>query len=119
MTLVVEMYSIIKCVLVCYVLERTLCQQKTGGVLTLPRVFLLLTPLPVGPCRAPTVCTMILKGVGVGRGWSQVSLTLALYKNGADESGLGTRLAMSLVTTMEYYVNYYTLYTNGVMVYLC
>ena len=45
------------------VLECTLCQQKTGGVPTLPRVFLLLPPLPTGSCRAaPTVCTMILKG---------------------------------------------------------
>ena len=45
-------------------------------LLTLPRVFLFLTPLPTGPCRAaPTVCTMILKGGGAGRGWSQVSWT--------------------------------------------
>ena len=48
------------------VLECTLCQQKTDGVLTLPRVYLFLTPLPAGPCRAaPTVCTMILARGGV------------------------------------------------------
>ena len=46
------------------------------GVLTLPRVFLFLTPLPAGPCRAaPTMCTMILKVGGGGREWSQVSWT--------------------------------------------
>ena len=68
--------SLVKCVLVCYVLECTPCQQKTGGVPTLPRVFLLLTPVPAGPCRvAPTVCMMLLKGGGAGRGWSQVSWT--------------------------------------------
>ena len=67
--------SSIKCVCVCYVLGCTPCQQKTGGVLPSWWCVPLLTPLPAGPCRAaPTVGMMILKGGGVGRGWSQFCL---------------------------------------------
>ena len=67
--------SPIKCVCVCYVLECTPCQQKTSGVLPSWWCVPLLTPLPAGPCRAaPTVGMMILKGGGVGRGWSQFCL---------------------------------------------
>ena len=58
-----------------YVLGCTPCQQKTGGVLPSWWCVPLLTPLPAGPCRAaPTVGMMILKGGGVGRGWSQFCL---------------------------------------------
>ena len=67
--------SPIKYVCVCYVLGCTPCQQKTGGVLPSWWCVPLLTPLPAGPCRAaPTVGMMILKGGGVGRGWSQFCL---------------------------------------------
>ena len=74
---------------VCYVLGCTPCQQKTGGVLPSWWCVPLLTPLPAGPCRAaPTVGTMILKGGGVGRGWSQFSLI--------SQSSLGSRKSRSL-----------------------
>ena len=44
---------------------------------------------PLGPCRtAPTVCMMILKKHGVGRGWSQVRWTC--------QSSLGSRRNRSL-----------------------
>ena len=67
--------SLVKCVCACYVLGCTPCQQKTGGVLPSWWCVPLLTPLPAGPCRAaPTVGMMILKGGGVGRGWSQFCL---------------------------------------------
>ena len=58
-----------------------LASRKTGGVLSSTECPSLL---PSGPCRAaPTVCTMVMKWGGIGRGWGQVRWTC--------QSSLGNR----------------------------